>query len=110
MKRNKYSIFLGILILSFILAGCGKNEPERKEAEPIDKTLVHDSTENVISLDVNKDSMVYQCPMIEHFNVISDKPGLCPLCKMDLEEIDVKQAAENFDAKYHGKPEEEQKE
>jgi len=110
MKKRAYLIIISIFIIMASLTGCGKNEPERKETESIDRTLVRDSTVNVLSLDENKDGMVFQCQMKEHYNVISDKPGICPLCKMDLEEIDVQQAAKNFDAKYHGKPEEDQKE
>ena len=60
MKRNWRNniILLGILALSlFILAGCGNGD----QAENAD---------------------TYTCPM--HPTVISDRPGSCPVCGMDL--------------------------
>ena len=29
---------------------------------------------------------LYTCPMAEHADVVSDKPGTCPKCEMDLVE------------------------
>ena len=29
---------------------------------------------------------LYTCPMAEHADVVSDKPGLCPMCDMKLVE------------------------
>jgi uncharacterized protein with PIN domain len=31
-----------------------------------------------------KDDVYYTCPMPEHADVVSDKPGKCPKCGMDL--------------------------
>lgn len=49
---------------------------------------------DVESIDENKDGMVYQDMM--DWNVISDEPGKCPLCKMTLKEVTVKEAKENL--------------
>jgi hypothetical protein len=43
-------------------------------------------------IDVNKDGKVYQDMM--DYNVISDKPGKCPLCGMTLKEVTLKEAKE----------------
>jgi len=59
-------------------------------------------TENIVrkgvidlkTIDKNKDGKVFQDPM--DWNVISDKPGKCPLCKMTLKEVTVKQAKKNL--------------
>lgn len=59
-----------------------------------DDSIVRKGTINVESIDSNKDGKVYQDPM--DWNVISDKPGKCPLCKMNLEEVSIKQAKENL--------------
>ncbi len=40
---------------------------------------------NSTSGTVTKEGKSYTCPM--HFEVVSDKPGLCPKCGMDLEEM-----------------------
>ena len=58
------------------------------------ESIVRKGTINVESIDSNKDGKVYQDPM--DWNVISDKPGKCPLCKMNLEEVSIKQAKENL--------------
>jgi Cu(I)/Ag(I) efflux system membrane fusion protein/cobalt-zinc-cadmium efflux system membrane fusion protein len=42
------------------------------------------------SIDKNKDSKVFQDMM--DYNVISDKPGKCPLCGMKLKEVSLKNA------------------
>ncbi len=59
--------------------------------------IKNDSTirEGVIdlkSIDKNKDGKVYQDMM--DYNVISDKPGTCPLCGMTLKEVSLKKAKE----------------
>jgi Heavy metal binding domain len=42
------------------------------------------------AIDKNKDGKVFQDQM--DFNVISDKPGVCPLCGMTLKEVTLKEA------------------
>jgi hypothetical protein len=51
-----------------------------REEDPID----------LKAIDKNKDGKVFQDQM--HWNVISDKPGKCPLCKMTLKEVTIKTA------------------
>ncbi len=46
------------------------------------------------SIDENKDGKVYQDVM--DWNVISDKPGKCPLCNMKLKEVSLDKAKENL--------------
>jgi hypothetical protein len=46
------------------------------------------------AIDKNKDGKVYQDMM--DWNVISDKPGKCPLCGMTLKEVTLKEAKENL--------------
>ncbi len=46
------------------------------------------------AIDKNKDGKVFQDQM--DWNVISDKPGKCPLCKMTLKEVTVKTAKQNL--------------
>ncbi len=63
---------------------------EKKEGEGI----VRSRSVKVSSLDKNKDGKVFQCPM--DFEVISDKPDVCPICSMDLEEFSVEEAQKNL--------------
>jgi hypothetical protein len=49
-------------------------------------------------IDKNKDGKVFQDQM--DWNVISDKPGRCPLCGMELKEVTLKEAGTKL--KKHG--------
>ena len=60
--------------------------------------IVRKGVINVKAIDKNKDGKVFQDVM--DWNVISDKPGKCPLCGMTLKEVTVKQAVKNLKA--HG--------
>jgi membrane fusion protein, copper/silver efflux system len=57
-------------------------------------SIVRKGIIDVKSIDANKDGKVYQDPM--DWNVISDKPGNCPICKMDLEQVTIQVAKENL--------------
>jgi len=56
--------------------------------------IIRDKNVKVSSLDINKDGKVFQCPM--DWEVISDKPGSCPICIMDLEEFSIDNAQKNL--------------
>ncbi|HEX2867790.1 MAG TPA: heavy metal-binding domain-containing protein [Ignavibacteriales bacterium] len=59
-----------------------------------DNDIVRKGVINLKAIDKNKDGKVFQDQM--DWNVISDAPGKCPLCKMTLEEVTLKQAKENL--------------
>ena len=52
--------------------------------------IVRKGVINLKAIDKNKDGKVFQDQM--DFNVISDKPGECPLCGMTLKEVTLKEA------------------
>lgn len=89
----------GIIFLS-IFASCNQDnktpdhESMNMETEQSNSTIVREGMIDLMMIDENKDGMVYQDPM--DWNVISDKPGKCPLCKMELKEVTVKEAKENL--------------
>ena len=56
--------------------------------------IIHKRDVKVAALDKNNDGFVYQCPM--DWEVISDEPGICPICKMDLEKFSVQEAQKNL--------------
>ncbi|MBM2814772.1 MAG: hypothetical protein HW421_1534 [Ignavibacteria bacterium] len=56
-----------------------------KDAKEGDTTLIKKGKIDVYAIDTNKDGYVYQDQM--HWNVISDKPGNCPICSMELEKV-----------------------
>lgn len=101
MKSIVITLFAASLLL---FAGCKKEEPKPELPKPVtqteikstppDSSIIRSNTVDVATLDLNKDGKVFQCPM--HYEVISDKQEACPLCKMDLEEVTVEQAAKNL--------------
>ena len=72
---------------------CGNKE--MKDQVTKEANIVHKGTIDVAKIDVNKDGKVYQDPM--DWNVISDKPGDCPLCGMKLKEVTLDQAEKNLE-------------
>jgi len=70
----------------------GENKPaiENKQQE----SVVREGVIDLKAIDVNKDGKVFQCPM--DANVIDDKEGICPECKMSLEEVTLDKAKENL--------------
>jgi hypothetical protein len=62
-----------------------KEENIIREEEPID----------LKGIDKNKDGKVFQDMM--DWNAISDKPGRCPLCKMELKEVTIEEAKQNLE-------------
>ena len=69
-------------------------KPEKKKASK----LVRHGVINVEAIDKNHDGKLYEDIM--DWNVISDKPGTCPLCGMKLREMTIQQVKDNL--KKHG--------
>ena len=57
-------------------------------------SIIRDGVIDLTAIDENKDGQVYQDLM--DFNVISDKPGKCPLCGMTLKKVTLKKAEETL--------------
>ena len=57
-------------------------------------SIVREGEIDLAAIDVNKDGKVYQDMM--DWNVISDKPGECPLCGMKLKGVSIESAKENL--------------
>lgn len=53
-------------------------------------SIVREGIIDLKSIDKNKDGKVFQDMM--DYNVISDKPGKCPLCGMKLKEVSLNKA------------------
>jgi len=63
-----------------------------------DTSIVRKGVINVEAIDKNKDGKLYEDIM--DWNVISDKPGTCPICGMKLREMTIEQVKKNL--KEHG--------
>ena len=57
-------------------------------------SMVHKGVIDLTAIDKNKDGKVFQDVM--DWNVISDKPGTCPLCGMKLREVKLEKAKKNL--------------
>ena len=67
-----------------------------KEIKKVQKTesIVRKGKIDLKKIDKNKDGKVFQDQM--DWNVISDEAGKCPICKMTLQEVTIKEAKENL--------------
>lgn len=67
---------------------------DSKETEGVKSPLIRKGTIDLEAIDENKDGKVYQDIM--DWNVISDEPGRCPICNMELREFTLEKAKENL--------------
>jgi hypothetical protein len=80
MNSSKISTtrFVMMVLAMLFIAACGNHEATpSKEATPVDHTASPADSAGV------KTTGIYYCPM--HPEIVSDKPGICPKCDMDLE-------------------------
>jgi hypothetical protein len=68
MKKTLLSI-LAVAIVSAITVSCGSSETKEKTSETMDTMKI-------------ETAMAYTCPM--HPEVVTNAPGKCPKCGMDL--------------------------
>ncbi len=60
----------------------------------VDSSIIRKGVIDLKSIDKNKDGYVYEGMM--DYNVISDKPGKCPICGMTLKKVSLKQCKANL--------------
>lgn len=72
----------------------GMKDMKHETLSVLDSTVVHKDIIDLKAIDKNKDGKVFQDQM--DWNVISDAPGKCPLCKMTLKEVSLKEAKEKL--------------
>ncbi len=70
----------------------GNSKVEMKKETTSTNDIIRKGVINLKAIDKNKDGKVFQDMM--DWNVISDKAGKCPLCKMMLKEVTIKEAKE----------------
>jgi hypothetical protein len=99
---NNYLLRLFVItVTAGMFAGFNGCKSENKLAEQKvvkenqqQASIVREGVIDLSAIDANKDGKVFQCPM--DYNVIDDKAGICPQCKMDLEEVTIEKAKENL--------------
>lgn len=67
-----------------------KTNQNKTEMNHEDNTIVRKGVIDLKAIDENKDGKVFQDQM--DWNVISDKPGKCPICGMKLKEVTINEA------------------
>lgn len=65
-----------------------------QHAEMESEGIIRKGVIDLSAIDINKDGKVFQDFM--DWNVISDKPGKCPVCEMKLQEVSLTEAKENL--------------
>ncbi|MBI3125067.1 MAG: hypothetical protein HYZ10_11755 [Ignavibacteriales bacterium] len=95
---------LVLLVLLGLMCGSALSFAQRKgrlthktkaqKEQMLDSTIVRKGIIDLQTIDMNKDGKVFQDQM--DWNVISDKPGKCPLCKMTLQEVTLEVAKKNL--------------
>ncbi|OGU68330.1 MAG: hypothetical protein A2W30_07160 [Ignavibacteria bacterium RBG_16_36_9] len=90
----------GIIFLSIFTACSQDNKnPDHQsmnmEKNQTDSSIIRKGTIDLEMIDHNKDGMVYQDMM--DWNVISDAPGKCPICKMTLKKVNLEEARKNLE-------------
>jgi len=85
----KKTTFLSTVLIALILGACNSSSDKNEQ------TILNDSvaakggsrsqTFNLDTTKLKKGDVFYQCEM-DH-EILSDKPGTCPKCEMDLTEI-----------------------
>ncbi len=102
-SANKYfqiALFVCIFVYTTLLTGCGNDNRDTdlntmgKQETKIDSSIIRTGVIDLHKIDENNDGMVFQDPM--DWNVISDKAGKCPLCKMTTKEVTLEKAKENL--------------
>ena len=89
-----------VILVTVAIVSCGDDHKGHdhndmnKQETMIDESIVRTGVIDLQMIDLNKDGKVYQDPM--DWNVISDEPGKCPLCKMELKEVTLQEAKENL--------------
>ena len=103
MKSIKILVIICVLSIISSVGIFGQDMPmhnmrnmKHNNSAKIDSSMVHKGVVNLKVIDKNKDGKVFQDQM--DWNVISDKPGKCPLCKMTLQEVTIEAAKKNLKA------------
>ena len=77
-----------LFAVAIFLAACNSSAPKEQTTNADSTKTQSTDTMHVFNLDTNKlkvGEVFYQCPM--DMEEISDKPGACPKCGMDLEKM-----------------------
>lgn len=98
---KKINLFISvILFLGIALTSCND---AKKEAKKEESTIDHGDHKHKKSEEVAMAH--YQCPMKCEGEKTYDKPGSCPVCKMDLKEVEAeanhKDKGDNDEHKEH---------
>ncbi|MFH0733089.1 MAG: heavy metal-binding domain-containing protein [bacterium] len=72
-----------------------QNNQQSQNNNMMESSIIREGVIDLSVIDENKDGKVFQDSM--DWNVISDKPGKCPVCKMLLVEFSLKDAKSNLE-------------
>ena len=88
-------VFAAIIVIAAVFTSCKEAKKEVKEEKVEAKEAKVEAKEAVAQA-------VYQCPMDCEDGKTYDKPGSCPVCKMDLKEkVAEKESGEKHEGHEH---------
>ena len=82
MKNQTFALSL-FLTITFVMTSCGNKSTTQQTAPSSTAQTALDTSGSS-----NPVAMHYQCPMKCEGDKMYDKPGSCPVCKMDLKIVD----------------------
>ena len=70
--------FAAVLAVLLFVTGCSREQPSEPLGQAVDDTAAEHALKHT--------SPIYRCPM--HPEIVRDEPGECPICGMDLVEVE----------------------
>ncbi|GEM_PF-630922 len=97
IRKSYLTVLAAILFVagSITLSGCGNtsnNKSNEHQHEAVEAEHEHDHNMNEGQEHGDMAEAHYQCPMKCEGDKMYDKPGKCPVCKMDLKKVEMTQA------------------
>ena len=98
--KSFYKIIVYSVILLFAISCSDKKDEHTEmhnhdhEMKSAESELVRTGEIDIVSIDVNEDGKIYECPM--DWNVLDDKAGDCPVCGMKLMEYSIEDIQKNL--------------
>lgn len=87
MKRLIFSLTV-VLSIGLLFSSCGEGEENTNQPDPAEHGKYHHNGDDHHEKHAAEGEVNYQCPMKCEGEKVYDEPGACPVCKMDLEEME----------------------
>lgn len=84
VKQMSKKLFLSVAVIATMsLVSCKNETKTETKVDEVKEAVVEENNSEKIA------ATIYQCPMECEGDKTYDEPGECPICKMDLKEVEV---------------------